>query len=139
MKYIPVISLHDFGLKDTLPRRTVLRVLEKTEKPLTVRGILHQLRKEDTSIGLVTIYRVIEALLRVGLVHRHPVGGTFSLCTIPEVRGHHVLLRCLYCGNVDEAHDHQLCRREEAIAKSRGFRTAEHVSELVGTCSQCRQ
>ena len=130
--------LHEHGLKDTLPRRAVVHVLSSARTPLSVQEILKQLEKEDHSIGLVTVYRVVEALIEAGLVHRHPVGGTLSLCTLPDVHGHHILLRCVSCDRTEEAHDDPLCKREEIVAKQHGFSSIQHVSELLGTCARCR-
>lgn len=125
------------GLKETLPRRAVLRVLAASARPLLIKDILLLVRQREGSIGLVTVYRVIEALANAGLLHRHPVDGGYSLCAIPDIDGHHVLLRCTHCGRSEETHDHRLCKTEETVARRCGFRTSHHLSELLGTCSHC--
>lgn len=129
--------LRQRGLKDTLPRRAVLRVLSAVKKPLSVMEIFQRLQQEDHAIGLVTVYRVVDALVDVQLLHRHPGEGSVSFCTIPDVHGHHILLHCTSCERVEEVHDAQLCKREEFVAKSHGFRSEQHVSELLGSCSRC--
>jgi Fe2+ or Zn2+ uptake regulation protein len=129
--------LRSRGLKDTLPRRAVLQILDSAKNPLSIQDIHVHLTKQKQSIGVVTIYRVIEALSKAGLVHRHPLEGTLSGCTLPDVSGHHVLLHCASCGTVREVHDHELCKRENQLAKQLGFTPSHHVSELIGTCSSC--
>lgn len=126
------------GLKDTLPRRAVLKTLGSSRFPLTVSDILSRLRKLEHAMGPVTVYRVLDALAEAGLVHRHPAHAAFSLCSMPDTDGHHVLLRCTECGKVEEAADRRLCRRENAVARRRGFAPAHHVSELLGTCARCQ-
>ncbi len=126
------------GLKDTLPRRAVLATLAQSARPMKIREIVSALENMEQRLGPVTIYRVIDALEQAGLVHRHVREGTFSLCTQPDIHGHHILLSCIECGVTQETHDHVLCKREEAIAKQKGFATSLHVSELLGTCSHCR-
>lgn len=125
------------GLKDTLPRRAVLQALSAAVHPMSVRQIAQSLKRQRQTMGLVTVYRVVDALLRAGLVHRHFSGDAFSLCTLPDVHGHHVLIQCVSCGTVREAHDHDLCKKEESVAKRLGFRSVSHASELLGTCSRC--
>ncbi|NOS68110.1 MAG: transcriptional repressor [Candidatus Peribacteraceae bacterium] len=137
MDFSASVLLRQRGLKETLPRLSVLRVLAASAKPLLVKDILHLVRRKEGSIGLVTVYRVIEALAQTGLLHRHPIDGGYSLCAIPDIDGHHVLLRCTACGRSEEAHDHDLCRREDAVARRVGFRTSHHLTEMLGTCSHC--
>ena len=133
----PRSQLKSRGLKDTLTRRAVLRTLEKAKRPLTPGDIRRLLHKQDHPIGIVTVYRVLRALTEAGLAHEHFNGEEFSCCRIPEVSGHHILLRCISCGTVRESHDRELCKRENAIARRAGFQSAIHTGELLGTCSQC--
>lgn len=125
------------GLKDTVPRRMVLDVLAASSKPLSAMQIRKKLGTSNRGLGIVTVYRVLEALEKVALVHRHPFDGLFSFCTLADVPGHHILLHCHDCGAVQEVHDAKICRREEKLARKRGFFTSHHVSEIRGTCDSC--
>ncbi len=129
--------LKNKGLKDTVPRRSVLRILKESKKSLSIENILSRLEATDQSVGLVTVYRVIDALERSGLVHRH-AKDTFSLCSLPESSGHHLLLHCTSCDSVQETHDEDLCKRENILGKRFGFRPSHAVQELLGICSSCR-
>ncbi|OGJ55489.1 hypothetical protein A3D88_04505 [Candidatus Peribacteria bacterium RIFCSPHIGHO2_02_FULL_52_16] len=126
-----------FGLKDTMPRRAVLHALEIARKPLSIQQVHDRLEAGASSIGIVTVYRVMRAFVKAGLVHEHPIEGTFSVCSMPDAEGHHVLVHCHSCGSVREAQDAELCRREDKIAKRLGFHSLRHVSELTGICSRC--
>lgn len=126
-------------LKNTLPRRLVLSILASSQKPFSPADVQASARKAGQHIGLVTIYRILDAFERVQLVHRHLLeDGRFSLCALADTPGHHVLLHCGSCGTVQEVHDHALCRKEEEMAAALGFRPSRHVSELEGICVSCR-
>jgi Fe2+ or Zn2+ uptake regulation protein len=129
-------QLRKHGLKDTLARRTVLHALARAKHPLTTQEIQRKLQKDEQRIGIVTVYRVIEALERARLVHRH-VNGSFSACSQPDVKCGHVLLSCISCGTRRETHDHGLCRKEESLSKRLGFSPVRGAREIVALCSHC--
>ena len=133
----PLSPLHRHGLRDTLPRRNVLRVLVGANRILTIPTIQRRLRVQKQQIGLVTLYRVTKALERVGLVHRHPDGG-LSACTQPHMSCGHLILRCTSCGSVKETHDHRLCKSEESVSKRAGFRVLRTILDIPGLCSHCQ-
>src|SRR3989338_6411012 len=124
------------GLKETVPRLLVLELL--SEGAHTPQALEKKLRKCGSQIGIVTVYRVLEALEHALLVHRHPLEGTYSACQLPDLPGHHVLLHCTSCNFVRETQDPDLCHRENVIAKKMGFAPQQHVSEIEGLCTSCR-
>lgn len=127
------------GMKDTAPRRLVAQALCASSVPASAKDLHAWIaRKRGRSVGIVTVYRVLEALEKSGMAHRHASEGLYSVCHIPSVHGHHVLLHCDACGKVEEKHDHVLCEREDQVARSAGFAPARHVSEILGTCLTCQ-
>jgi len=132
-------ALRQNGMKDTAPRRLAAEALCASDIPVSVKD-LHEwiARERGRSVGIVTVYRILEMLEKIGVVHRHASEGVYSVCHIPSVHGHHVLLHCDACGKVEEKHDHDLCKREDSVARSVGFMPARHVSEILGTCLSCQ-
>lgn len=128
--------IRSHGLKYTLPRHAILEVLTSSQKPLSVTHIRQILRKKEQSVGVVTIYRVVEALERVGLAHQHR-DGSFSACLLPDLHCGHTVLHCSSCGNVRETHDHALCKKEESVARRMGFHTLRSMREVEALCSSC--
>lgn len=130
--------LKQCGFKDTAPRRLVAEALCELGSPASAKD-LHEwiARERERHVGIVTVYRILELFERMGMAHRHSVEGLYSLCRIPSVHGHHVLLHCERCGKVNETHDHALCSQEDALARSAGFTPVRHVSEILGTCISC--
>ncbi|PIR53045.1 hypothetical protein COU76_03255 [Candidatus Peregrinibacteria bacterium CG10_big_fil_rev_8_21_14_0_10_49_10] len=129
--------LKQHGLRDTQSRRLVLHALVKGNKPLSQKEVYETIKRTDGSINLVTVYRILEKLEELGMVHRHLSSGGFVLCSLEGHAGHHVFLSCQDCGKVEECADPELCRHEDRIARSAGFIPKTHLSELLGLCSSC--
>jgi len=125
------------GLRDTKPRRLVLQALSSIGSPCSPKDVEQWITNNDGDVNLVTVYRVIESLREHRLVHRHPSTGLFVICSLPGTQGHHGFLHCHSCGKVEEFHNDALCRIEDEIASSAGFKPAAHLSEISGICSLC--
>lgn len=130
--------LSGLGLRDTQPRRLVIEALRRSLKPVSPYDVQKQIHKRGAAVNAVTVYRVLAAFEGLGLVHRHPCDGKYMLCSIPEEKGHHGFLHCHDCGRTEEFCEPKLCKLENAIAASAKFRPSSHVSEIVGTCRDCR-
>ncbi len=126
------------GLKDTLPRRSVVETLAARRSPATPADIAAATIKRKRPVNLVTVYRILEALAAIGVVHRHPCSGRFALCQLESPNGHHGFLHCHDCGHSEEFLSEDLCRIEKSIAANVGFTSQSHVAEIIGTCRDCR-
>jgi Fe2+ or Zn2+ uptake regulation protein len=129
--------LQKSGLKDTLPRRLVFGALQNIGKTVSPYDVQRWLMKKSKEVNIVTIYRVFEAFEKAHIVHRHPCNGHFSLCSIPDLKGHHGFLHCSDCDSITEFVDERLCAIENAISLEARFHPETHVSEVVGVCSSC--
>ncbi len=129
--------LRTHNLRDTAPRRLVLAALSSVKKPSTHKEICDRITKRESSVDLVTVYRVLEKFEACGIVHRHPSTGKMTLCSMHDTKGHHGFLSCEKCGTVEEFSDPALCMEENRIAKKAGFRPKYHMSEIIGFCKKC--
>lgn len=125
------------GLRATQTRRLVLNAFMKEPVPLLQRELHECIVSDGADISLVSVYRILEAFEKVGLVHKHLSTGGYVLCTADSDHGHHVLLSCQDCGTVEECVDSDFCKHEDRIAKKNGFTPKTHLSELIGVCSSC--
>ncbi|MDD4319009.1 MAG: Fur family transcriptional regulator [Candidatus Peribacteraceae bacterium] len=130
-----MLKRHD--LKYTRPRRLVLRALASLKKPCSPYDVQKWIHAKNEAVHVVTIYRVLETFVRIGIVHRHPCDGHFFLCSLPAQPGHHRFLHCTSCGEVREYLNEALCQAEEQCIRSSHFRVHTHVSEFLGTCAAC--
>ena len=119
----------------TKVRVTILKVLMKADKPLSQEQIAKQLGKKN--IDKVTIYRTLESLLKVGLVHKAFIekrAGHYELahnCTKTQCHPH---FTCTNCGNT-----HCLMGISLPMAKSpyKGFIIHRQQVHLEGLCPAC--
>ncbi len=132
-----VTILRAAKLRDTQPRRLVLQALIAMGKPLSPKDIYEWCIGENAAINLVTVYRILEKFEEQHIIHKHPSSGGVTLCSLPEEGGHHGFLSCQSCGRVEEFSDSDLCKEENRIAESSGFRPRHHVSEIIGECAEC--
>ena len=129
--------LRQHNLRDTQPRRMVIMALQHGKRAISASALQKRIAAKGEAINVVTVYRVLAVLESLHIVHRHPCNGRYSLCSIPERRGHHGFLHCTSCGRVEEFCDADLCRMEDRIARASRFRPTAHVSEIVGECHSC--
>jgi len=125
------------GHKATRPRKLVLEVLEKIEKPLSPYDIQGILRARGKYLNHVTIYRILALLCSLNIAHKMLSNGGFVKCSLDAVEGCHRFMVCQHCGALQEFADEGLCREENEFAQNLGFHTEYHLSEFSGLCSRC--
>lgn len=130
-------ELKKAGLKITTPRLKILELLEKAQPHHLSAEEIHQHLKEDRSVGLATVYRVLAQFETAGLVKRHNFEGGFSVFEL-EQGDHHDHLVCERCGSVKEFFDETIEQRQRDIAQKNGFQITEHQHTIYGVCSHCQ-
>ena len=131
-------ALRRSGLKVTFPRLRILQLFhERGTKHLSAEEIYRFLIDEKIDIGLATIYRVLMQFAETGIVIRHHFESGAAVFELNE-GSHHDHLICTVCGKVEEFVDSEIERRQEEIAKERGFALHEHSLSLYGVCGDCK-
>ncbi len=125
------------GYKATRPRKLVLEVLEKAEKPLSPYHMQGILRARGRHLNHVTIYRILDLLCRLNLAHKMLSSGGFVKCSLGAGEGCHRFMVCQHCGVIQEFADEGLCQGENEFARNLGFHTQYHISEFSGLCARC--
>jgi Fe2+ or Zn2+ uptake regulation protein len=134
-----VKALRDGGYKVTNPRKQVLEAIEKAEGPMSPYDIGKMTEEEGKHLDQVTIYRVINLLCSLNLVHKVFSRGGYVRCDLLEEEGCHRFLVCRGCGNLQEFRNEALCNQENQIAQKMGFQAEHHVTESSGLCRDCRE
>jgi len=126
------------GGRFTRQRRVVLSTLLTAARPLTAYELLDLVRPEVAAITPASIYRSLDFLVEVGLVHRLESTRSFVACEHPDHLHAGQFLICRECGTVVEAEDRRIDRAAEDLGERHGF-TLEHRSvEFTGLCGTCR-
>jgi Fe2+ or Zn2+ uptake regulation protein len=94
-------ALRQAGYRLTQPRLAVLQVLKENSEYLSPTEIHERGRTLYPSLGLVTVYRTLETLDRLGLVRRvHGRGNCHGYALANSARGHYLV--CHRCSQVIE-------------------------------------
>ena len=129
-------ELKQAGLKVTLPRMKILKMLQHPGSPHLTAELIHRMLADSgEEIGLPTVYRVLTQFQVAGLVKRHHFEGGLSVFELDQGT-HHDHILCLDCGRIEEFCDEDIERRQRLIAQQLGFELAEHRLILYGHCTR---
>lgn len=136
-------KLEEESYRLTPQRSAVLDVLiANADDHLSAEEIYMHTKKLHSEIGLATVYRNLELLEKLGIVHRFDYGDGQSRYEIKlggeEEHYHHHLI-CKQCGYIGEFHSDLLEAIEERIDQETGFRVTDHCLRFFGICAKCRE
>jgi Fur family transcriptional regulator, zinc uptake regulator len=126
------------GARLTRLRRNVFTTLLAAERPLTAYEILDLLRRKDPSATPAGVYRSLDFLTELGLVHRIESAKSFIACAMPDHTHPSQMLVCRRCGTVVETEDSQVAQATQSLGRRLGFALDRNTMEFVGLCSSCR-
>jgi Fur family ferric uptake transcriptional regulator len=120
-------------------RNSVIDYLAARECCVSAQELHDGLRSEGTSIGIASVYRVLDQLTALRLVHRVDLADGVSRFE-PALPGgeHHHHLVCGTCGKVEPFDDGPLERALSRVAGDRGYTLDQHDVVLHGSCGECR-
>ncbi|MBI3574893.1 MAG: ferric iron uptake transcriptional regulator [Gammaproteobacteria bacterium] len=132
-------DLKKAGLKATLPRLKILRILEEAKvRHVTAEDVYKILIAAGEEVGLATVYRVLTQFEGAGLVIRHNFEGGRAVFEINQ-GGHHDHMVCVECGKIFEFHDIAIEDRQLKVAEKAGFVVEDHSLYLYGVCAGMRK
>lgn len=130
----------------TVPRTTILDLMSRTSSHMSAKEIHASLYRSNPSLGLTTVYRTLDLLAQMNLIHRLTLGDGQSRYEFKKgvKEDHHHHLICTECGqifNYTEFEDEELAlikKTEEKLAKKYNFKIIDHNIEFYGLCEKCR-
>lgn len=129
-------ELKSTGLKATLPRLKILEVFQNAKRRhMTAEDVYRILLEEHSDIGLATVYRVLMQFEQAGLLSRNHFEAGKAVFELNEGK-HHDHLVCVVCGRVEEFYDAEIERRQQQIAKERGYELQDHSLALYVVCGR---
>ena len=136
------------GYRITMPRQAILQILSSTSKHLSAEEIYLAVHKIYTGIGLTTVYRTLDLLEQLGLIHKFDFGdgrSRYELVAGKNKIQHHHHLICTGCGKVIDYSDFvdeeiKLVKQvEETLSKRHNFKINHHKIHFYGLCNKCRK
>ena len=134
------------GRRMTLPRQLILDFLHGTGGHVSAEEIYLKLRGKTPTMGLATVYRTLELLTELGIVHKFDFGdgrARYEFAEGPSSLGHHHHLVCTSCRRIIDYTDFikeetELLKRTEAgLSRKYNFRIRNHQIQFYGLCADC--
>ena len=134
------------GYRLTLPRQVILKILSNTSKHLSAEEIYLAVHRIYPAVGLTTVYRTLELLVRLGIISKFDFGdgrSRYELTAGKEKKHHHHSI-CTNCGKVidytdfiDEENE-VLNKVEKKLSQKYNFKINSHQVHFYGLCDKCR-
>lgn len=132
-----VETLKNFGVRLTLPRKTVLQVLANNREGLTPEEVCRLGRASHPGLGLVTVYRALELFEKLGMIRRVHSGGHCQSYSASFGDTHFVV--CTKCGRVAEFPCCGLLPLYGHVRAKTGYNVTGHILEITGLCPSCAE
>lgn len=124
------------GMKRTLPRIAVWDELMKNRSPRSAQEISESLRDEDSGCCLSTIYRILEAFEKHGVVIRsRPADRLTAFFALASTNNSHYAI-CVQCSAILPVEGCP-CELQLPEVGDGHFHVTGHRFELLGYCDDC--
>jgi len=133
-------KLQQKAYKITPQRQIILKAFfDHEQRHLSAEEIHGIVKQNHPEIGLATVYRTLEILANLDILHKIEFGDgrTRYEFAEAEVHHHHHLI-CINCGKVMEFNDDLLESLETWIAKKTNFLVVDHQLKFYGYCKDCQ-
>lgn len=128
------------GTRLTPLRRQVFEEIAGSHDAVGAYDVLDRLiRKTGERMAPISVYRAIDALLEIGVVHRLESRNAFYACHRPHASASpHLALHCEVCGAVTEVEAANVHAAVGEALRATGFAPQRTVIEVSGTCRPCK-
>lgn len=125
---------NEAGFRAGAARRQVIELLDGEHCAVTALEIDQRL----PSVGRASVYRTLEQLEQLDLVHRVDVGGEVVAYERNDPGEHHHHIVCVRCGRLLPFEDSRLERAIHAVGETAEFEIVSHDVLLRGLCPSCQ-
>lgn len=130
-------TLHEAGYRSGSARSAVIDVLAEQHCCLPVPEIHDRVRAARPGVGIASVYRALETLYELGLVHRLELKAGGAHYEPASTADHHHHLVCGECGKVEAFSDDRLEHVIDNLSTAAAFRIEDHDVVLRGRCDRC--
>jgi Fur family transcriptional regulator, ferric uptake regulator len=130
-----VLREHKFRL--TNQRLAVIKVINNSHDHLTPAAIYDRVKLEYPTIGIVTVYRMLDILSQLKLICRVHSQDDCRSYLLRRSNEHHHHLVCSDCGTVVDITNCEIGSLAKIISKKTGFQIHGHLLEFQGLCYKC--
>jgi Fe2+ or Zn2+ uptake regulation protein len=129
--------LKGLSLKSTPKRIALLEILDDEKIYLSPESIWKKMQKKFKSIGLPTVYRILDELHEGNIISRviHPNRQLYYYLCRNEEHHHHFI--CVSCSRVEDLHFCAEKEIEALVVKGMKGQVLSHILQINGLCSRC--
>jgi len=129
----------DKGSRLTPIREATLRLIWQSHRPLGAYSLADQLPALTGKRVLApTVYRAIDFLLDMGLIHRISSLNAYIGCPFPDNSHSDIFLICQHCGRAAELASASVQSSIDQTADRADFQVSSRQVEVLGLCHNCR-
>lgn len=126
------------GYRLTRPFKIIIEVLSEATHALNPIEIFDRGRIKSPKMGLMTVYRSLEKMEKMGLIQRvHQTNGCNAY--IHAANGHEHILLCTQCGRVVYFAGEDISPLINRVTHQSGFSIQDHWLQLYGICAECQK
>ena len=115
----------------------ILEILKNCDDELTCQGLYRELISGDKEMGLTTVYRNLQVLMKSGLIRSRHLPTGEVLYTSVERDIHHIT--CVQCGETSKIEGCPVKGLHEPKKENKKFQLLFHTLEFFGLCQNCYQ
>lgn len=120
-------------MRSTKQRTAILHALQSVHRPLSASELLEHAQRDVPGMGLATVYRTIDSLVKDGRVTVVEIPGKPPRYEISGKEHHHHFL----CGTCHKVFEVEGCPGNIDGLVPSGFTLEKHELTLYGTCKGC--
>ncbi len=122
----------------TALRRRVFELVWQQHRPIGAYEVLELLQR-DGRAAPPTVYRALDFLLEIGLVHRIASLNAYVGCIQPHQPHEGQFFICEACRSYAELDDGAINAAIASSAEEHGFSVRQHTVEIMGLCPHCQK
>lgn len=128
--------LRTIGLRITPQRKLILQYLILKRNHPTAEIIFNDIKQQDSTISLATVYNTLELLVKNNLVIE---------IAAPDEKQHfdyfahpHYHVICTNCGKIEDVFDYSFTTVEDDAHQKTGYKISHSLMEIYGLCPDCQ-